>query len=147
LLVSGSNYADLYNALFQACNNLIASGVTTAADCTQVRNATDAVEMNLEPVVGFLPQADACAVPGRVPADLFFDDMENSGSGLWTFGVLTGSNTWAYSSGFAASGLLALRGGDIGSTTDSVAAMSTGVLLPAGAFLHFRHAFRFETPN
>ncbi len=147
LLTSGSNYADLYNYLFQACNNLIGSGVTTAADCTQVRNATDAVEMNLEPVVGFLPTAGFCPVAGKVPADLFFDDMEDSVSGNWTFANLTGQNTWAYSTGYATSGNLALRGGDIGSASDSVAAMSAGVLLPAGAFLHFRHAFLFEAPN
>jgi uncharacterized repeat protein (TIGR01451 family) len=145
LLTSGSNYADLYNYLFQACNNLTGSGVTTAADCTQVRNATDAVEMNLEPVVGYLPAASFCSTAGNVPANLFSDNMENAGSGNWTFTNLSGAvNPWTYVVGYATSGIRSLTVNDIGSVSDSVAAMSAGVVLPAGAFLHFRHAFSFE---
>jgi len=147
LLTSGSNYADLYNYLFQACNNLVGSSGITAGDCTEVRNATDAVEMNLEPVVGFLPTADFCPTATQVPATLFSDNMENAASGNWTFTNLTSTNSWTYLNGYATSGVLSLRGNDIGSISDSVAAMSTGVVLPAGAFLHFRHAFLFETPN
>jgi len=103
LLTSGSNYADLYNILFQACNNLILSGVTTAADCTQVRNAIDAVEMNLEPVVGFMPTAAFCPV-GKVPADMFSDDMEIIG-GKWAFSSLgVTANPWGYVNQYATSG-------------------------------------------
>jgi bacillolysin len=46
LLTSGSSYNDLYNALNQGCSNLIGTAGITADDCQQVRNATDAVEMN-----------------------------------------------------------------------------------------------------
>lgn len=120
--------------------------MTSAADCTQVRNASDAVEMNLEPVVGFMPTASVCPA-GKVPADLFFDDMENSVSTTWTFANLTGSNSWAYTSGYATSGALALGVRDTVPTSDSVAAMTAGVLLPAGAFLHFKHAFQFEVTS
>jgi len=145
LLTSGSNYADLYNYLFQACNNLIGSGVTTAADCTQVRNATDAVEMNLEPVVGYLPTAGFCPTAGNVPVNLFSDNMENTGSGNWTFTSLSGiANPWSYVTDYATSGIRALTVNDIGSVSESAAAMSAAVVLPAGAFLHFKHAFLFE---
>jgi len=145
LFTSGSNYADLYNYLFQACTNLIASSVTTAADCTQVRNATDAVEMNLEPVAGFMPTASLCPTGGQVPATLFFDDMENAASGKWAFSNLAGSaNPWTYFIGYATSGVQSLTVDDIGSISDSTAAMANGVVLPAGAFLHFKHAFDFE---
>ncbi len=147
LLTSGSNYADLYNYLFQACKNLIGLGVTTAADCTEVRKATDAVEMNLEPVVGFLPTAGFCPVAGNVPNNLFSDSMENAGSGNWTFSNLTGANSWFYSTVYATSGIRSLRVNDIASVSDSVAAMSAGVALQAGAFLHFKHAFLFESGN
>jgi len=142
LLTSGSNYADLYNYLFQACNNLIGSGVTTAADCTQVRNATDAVEMNLEPVIGYLPAAGFCPTAGNVTVNLFSDNMENPASGNWTFANLSGSaNPWAYITAYATSGVRSLTVDDIATLSDSAAAMSAGVVLPAGAFLHFRHAF------
>ncbi len=144
LLTSGSNYADLYNYLFQACNNLIGSGVTAAADCTEVRNATDAVEMNLEPVVGYLPTAAFCPTTGNVPVNLFSDDMENAGSGKWTFANLSGVNPWVYITGYATSGVRSLTVDDIATLSDSAAAMSAGVVLPAGAFLHFKHAFLFE---
>jgi bacillolysin len=46
LLTSGSGYNDLYNALNQGCSNLVGTAGITADDCQQVRNATDAVEMN-----------------------------------------------------------------------------------------------------
>jgi len=49
ILTSGSDYGDLYNALYQACSNLVGSGGITADDCQQVRNATLATEMNYGP--------------------------------------------------------------------------------------------------
>jgi len=144
LLTSGSSYADLHNYLFQACNNLINTSGIVAADCTQVRNATTAVEMNLEPVAGFLPTASFCTTAGQVPNNLFFDNMEAAGN--WTFTSLGGAaNPWAkLNVGYAASGIQSLTVDDIASISDSVAAMSAGVVVPAGAFLHFKHAFLFE---
>jgi bacillolysin len=47
LLTSGASYNDLYNALNQGCSNLVGTAGITADDCQQVRNATDAVEMNV----------------------------------------------------------------------------------------------------
>jgi len=47
ILTPSSDYYDLYNALYQACNNLIGESGITVDDCTQVRNATLATEMNL----------------------------------------------------------------------------------------------------
>src|SRR4029077_5569896 len=61
LLTSGSDYADLYDALYQGCNNLVGTNSITVGDCQQVRNATDAVEMNLQPVANFNPEAPVCA--------------------------------------------------------------------------------------
>ena len=48
LLSSGANYTDLYYAINQACSNLIggAEGITSS-NCTQVQNATQAVEMHV----------------------------------------------------------------------------------------------------
>src|SRR4029077_3318528 len=61
LLTSGSDYGDLYNALNQACTNLVgtATGIT-ALDCDQVGNATLAVEMNQQPASSFNTEAAFC---------------------------------------------------------------------------------------
>ncbi|MFN8634513.1 MAG: M4 family metallopeptidase [Chloroflexota bacterium] len=78
LLTPGSDYGDLYTALQQACSTLTSTGVMTVADCQQVQNAIDAVEMNLAPVVaGAAPPNPPFCPTGQSPTDLFFDDLEN----------------------------------------------------------------------
>ena len=141
LLTSGSNYYDLYQYLYQACLTLVDTSGITSDDCLEVRDATDAVEMNLEPASGFEPIVTPCPV-GQAPSDLFFDNMESSSS--WTFSNLTGSNSWSFAVGFAASGTKSLYVDDIDSISDSVAATNANVTLPANAFLHFKHVFWFE---
>src|SRR4030066_307093 len=84
LLALGSDYLDLYNALYQACQALIGTSGITSGDCTEVRDATDAVEMNLEPVAGFTTQATLCPVAGQVPANIVLHDFESNTTG-WTF--------------------------------------------------------------
>ncbi|MBW4573724.1 MAG: M4 family metallopeptidase [Aphanothece sp. CMT-3BRIN-NPC111] len=140
-LTSGSNYIDLYNYLYQSCTSQIGIAGITAANCTQVKNALDAVEMNLQPVAGFQPQASVCPV-GKNPVNAFFDDVE--GSSKWNFLTLKGYNPWKIETGYAASGTNLLYVEDVDSLSDSVAVMKTGVTIPAGAFLHFKHAFGFE---
>jgi Zn-dependent metalloprotease len=49
ILTPTSKYTDLYDALYQACNNLIGTSGIISNDCTQVRNATLATEMNYVP--------------------------------------------------------------------------------------------------
>ena len=148
LLTSGSDYGDLYNALYQACLILVggAEGVTSA-DCQEVRDATDAVEMNLEPYIGYNPDAAICWGSDEVPVDLFFDDLE-TGSADWSFGVLNGTSRWQYDSPygpFAYSGAHFLYADDFpDDISDSFAAMNNSVTLPSGAYLHFNHAFGFE---
>lgn len=46
ILTSGANYSSLYNALNQACNNLIGTSGITSSDCNEVNKATLATEMN-----------------------------------------------------------------------------------------------------
>src|SRR6185369_9231577 len=83
LLTSGADYADLYNALYQGCLNLVggAAGIVSG-DCQQVRNATDAVEMNLQPVTNFNTNAPLCGA-GLISNYSFTDDLE-SGTSNWT---------------------------------------------------------------
>lgn len=151
LLTSGSSYQDLYAALNQACINITGiSGITTA-DCGQVTNALDAVEMNNEPTpfgTSFAPQASYCST-GIQGTPIFSDDME--GDALWqtqtlTTGVPGLDNNWFYWNSYATSGIYALSVDDAGFAADSVAWTATGVNIPTGgAYLHFRHAFDLES--
>jgi hypothetical protein len=148
LLTSGSDYNDLYNLLYQACQNVIGTAGITAADCTEVREATLAVEMHLEPSAGFHPEAPVCTT--GVPSNVFFDNLE-SGAGNWGFTVAVGGGTrWQLDSPFwgvfAHSGLHSLYADDFPAVvTDARATMNNAVAIPAGAFLHFHHAYELES--
>jgi bacillolysin len=141
LLASGSNYNDLYNALYQGCSNLVGSAGITADDCQQVRNATDAVEMNVEPAAGFGPQASLCTQGN--PTNTYLNDAEDRKG--FDFVDLLGANPWQFGSGYASSGVRQLNIKGSPDKTDSVAAMSAGVTVPPSAFLHFKHAFDLES--
>ena len=82
-LLSGSNFLDNYNALKQSCADLTPA-VVTAAECLEVAKALDAVQMaNPLPC----PDAQPVSVPlcpaGQVANNVFFDNLENTGSGNW----------------------------------------------------------------
>jgi len=140
LLTLGSDYLDLYNALYQACQTLIGTSGITSGDCTEVRNATDAVEMNLEPVAGFTPQATLCPVAGQVPANIAFSDFEDNAAG-WTFSPV---NAWVRTLDYSTSGLYSLYATGSSSIADKRAMVEVNV--PAGtSYLYFRHDFAFET--
>jgi bacillolysin len=146
LLTSGSDYGDLGDALYQGCSNLVGTAGITTSDCQQVRNATLAVEMNLQPASGFNPEDPLCTI-GQTPVNLFFDDMEN-GTNNFAFSAAVGSNRWGDSIGFAHSGQHSLFGYDYPDVvTDTSVTLTNGIVLPSGAFLHFAHAFGFEAPN
>jgi bacillolysin len=146
LLTSGSDYADLQNALSQACSNLVGTAGISSSDCQQVWNATLAVEMHLQPQPGFNTDAELCQT-GQTPTTLFFDDLE-SGSGNFVFGAITGSQRWQRIQGYARSGRHSLYGNDLPvAVADSFAALANGVTIPSGAYLHFAHAYGFEAPN
>ena len=146
LLTSGSDYADLHDALFQACAGLVGTGAIVSADCQQVRNATLAVEMHLEPSPGFNPDAPVCA-PGQIPAAIFFDDIE-SGLSSFVTSSSVGPTRWSEVEWYAHSGLRSLYGHDSASGPgDSSIATASPITLPPGAFLHFAHSFGFHTPD
>jgi Zn-dependent metalloprotease len=149
LLVSGSDYADLYNALYQGCINLAGTQGITLADCQQVRNATEAVQMNVS-LATFSPDADLCpAGMDYHPSLVLFKDDFEQGIANWDLGKFSGNGEWQWASGYATSGARMLWGRDDQTFTNSYAAMNTNVALPAGSqpFLHFRHAFGFEFFN
>ncbi len=143
LLTSGSDYLDLHNALYQACQDLIGSAGIGADDCVAVQNATLAVEMNAQPSAGFMPAADLCQAGQSVSSTLFSDGFE-SGTSNWSLTHTVGADDWAGTTGYAATGIYSLYGYDPGSSSDLRAAMASSVSLPANAYLWFNHAFSFE---
>jgi Zn-dependent metalloprotease/fibronectin type 3 domain-containing protein len=82
ILTPSSNYYALYLGLYQACNNLVGTSGITADDCTQVRNATLATEMDHYPppppaanddfdaatVISSLPYTDSVNTAGATTA-------------------------------------------------------------------------------
>jgi len=149
LLTSGSDYQDLYYALQLTCENLTGSSGITAYDCLQVKNAVDAVEMNLQLAGCAAPEAPLCGA-GLVPKDLFSDNFESGGDN-WTHSPVTGFDTWNIPwAEYATSGVNSIWGQDLdcqSCLSESYASMNSGVTLPSAAYLHFRHAYDFEAPD
>ncbi|BAJ64823.1 M4 family metallopeptidase [Anaerolinea thermophila] len=153
LLTSASDYLDLYNALQQACSLLVGTNGITTADCTQVKNALDAVEMNQQPTGCAAPEAPVCTT--GVPIDLFKDDLENPASGKWASSSLSGGNYWFYpqypnslsfDATYATSGVTNFWGYNYDGAASYAIAMTSSVALPAGStpYLHFKHAYGFD---
>jgi Zn-dependent metalloprotease len=142
LLASGADYGDLYYALPQACYNELGTDSISEADCASVQQAVEAVEMNLQPVADYNTDAALCN-PGYAPVTRYFDGFE-SGSGSW----LTNSTHWTLGSPYgqyAHTGQEFVYGDDWpDEITDAQMQMSSNVLIPAGGFLHFAHAYDFE---
>jgi len=146
LLASGADYSDLYYALQQACANLIGQHGITSADCVEVKDALDAVEMNGQPAPNFNTDAPLCTTPGTGPSIIFADDLE-SGTSNWTFN--NGSYPrWQLDTPYgpyAQSGLHSLYADDYPAAITDASARLTSFVVPANAFLHFAHAYDFET--
>ncbi len=166
LLTSASDYGDLYNALQQACTDLIGtdadpgagSAVITSGDCTQVTNAVNAVEMNGTSAAAPNPEAPVCSA-GQSPHDLFYDNLENSAIGNWTTQLVSTDpaalDAWYYPQNpndpgfdatYATSGTTNFWGYDQEHTADYRIAMTKNVAIPAGSnpYLRFNHAYMFE---
>jgi bacillolysin len=143
LLTSGSDYADMYDALQQAAINL----GYNASERQTVKNAIDATEMDHQPT--WCPASEAPLCDSGVPCDLFFDDMENPASGNWTFGYYEGDNYWDYAIGYATSGQYCLYGYEYDYRGDYYVAMTSDVALTTGRqyYLHFKHYYMFDAPN
>ena len=147
LLTSGADYSDLYYALQQACTNLLGQKGISASDCTEVKDAIDAVQMYAQPVTNFNPNAPLCTVSSAVIA--LADDLEN-GTGKWTFDRIGPAMGWQLNSPygqFAQSGQHFLFADDYPQNgRDSLAdAILAPILVPNNAYLWFAHAYDFET--
>ena len=160
LLVSGSDYQDLHHILYQACMNILGNtdydgNKITIGDCGFVRNATDAVEINLQPtatpLLPFDADPDLCPEVNQ-QTYLFIDDLETDNS-QWSYGIDTGSQHWGYKTipthgRDAHSGLGYLYADDTYNSSDSFV-MTDPFNIPAdvgnGAFLYFYHDLMLDS--
>jgi hypothetical protein len=147
LLTSGSNFNDLYNALIQASFNI---GLG-AGDRQEVEDAVDATEMDIRPC-GDPVEAPMCT-GGLNPVDIFFDDLENPGSGNWASAADVGVNEWYYPQNShsypfdatnTSSGIYNFWGYNQPTSADFSIAQTLDVSMPANAFMHFKHYWDFE---
>jgi bacillolysin len=148
LLTSASAYADLADALPQACRNLVGRHGIVAGDCTQVERAVAATDMH-EPPPGQTPfTAEVCPRGTTATSILARDDLE-SGTGSWRFTGYGAGDPWdlasAYELVYATSGTQSLFGPNSDVRGEQAAEWAHDIVLPPDAVLHFNHAYEFET--
>lgn len=150
MLGSASDYADLGNALNQACTNLIGTDGITAGDCTSVAKSVQATEMATDPTNAPTVTAPVCT--SGSPVDVFSDDLENPGSGNWTRAAIVGSNGWFYPQNspsslfdatYSTSGTTNFWGSNRLTRSDSAIRTTNAIAVPADAFLRFNHSYGF----
>lgn len=140
-LTSGAGFSDDYNALNQSCTDLIGVVGITAADCTQVTKALQAVELNNRwPCAGATHAPPLCST--GIATNVFFDNFE-SVTGNWT--ATNSYGGWSsHSTAFAKSGTFEAFGDDPDDVSDHNLAKTLALTVPAGGRLYFDHAFEFE---
>lgn len=147
LLTSGSDFADLHEALFQGCLNIIGTDGIAYGDCLTVRNATDAVEMDMDPAQdpAFSPDPPMCPYSFKPGTVLYTTDLEGDVT-EWSAVDLSGNdNNWGLLSQYSTSGIRSFYAPNLDEVADSAIWTNTPVLLTTDVYLHFRHSFSFET--
>lgn len=156
MLGSASDYRDLASGLRQACTNLAGAGTDgfTTADCTQVDRAVKATEMDVAPVSAAAPRkASVCPTGRQAVATAWSDDLETP-AGQFTVQGIRGKAAWFYpqnpndidlNATWATSGSTNFWGYNRDAVSDSAVRTTTPVTVPANGFLHFKHAYAFET--
>ncbi len=110
LLVSGSDYNDIFNLLPQACNSLAGTHGIMSADCAQVVNAVTATEMDLINTFNGPDKVTSACPAGYIKSSLFSEGFEGTLAN-WT---LTGG-AWGFPPAdfnYAKSGLHELAAND-----------------------------------
>jgi Zn-dependent metalloprotease len=150
-LTSASDFLDNYNAVQQACSDLIGTAGITSANCVEVKKALDAVQMSATwACAPAQPASPALCPAGQQPVNVFFDNFE-AGLSNWTIGGDLG--TWHRTSAstnplggaaYATSGVDSLWGYDQATPALSTISRNASMIIPAGARLHFNHSYGFE---
>lgn len=139
-LRSGSGWQDLRSALYASCTGLIGSYGITSANCAQVDNAALATEMQLVPALAPGAEADVCA-SGQAPTYVVSDDADSWTR--WNTEVISGAPVLNWVDWYVASGTGARYIRDVATASDGALTFmeSTGVVVPSGGYLRFRHAY------
>ncbi|MEX2393995.1 MAG: Calx-beta domain-containing protein [Actinomycetota bacterium] len=139
-LTSGSDYADLYDALQQACSTLTGTGGVTAADCAEVTKAVTATEMSLPPLAGGAAEAPLCDTGDMT--SIFFDNIESGTTG-WNSSP---SGAWKRDDLYARSGDFSWLTVSNATSTAVALSMTSSKPIPPGskAYLRFDHSHFFE---
>jgi hypothetical protein len=147
ILVGGSDYADLHDALYQGCLNLTGTHGLTAGDCAEVLKAVDAVEMDYL-IPGFYGHAAVCPA-GQAPSDIWSDNIDDTRGAHFTETVIAGQSAWLVPwNSYPASGQWHLIARDDVVNTDAALAMNLDVPLPAGIpYLHFSQAIGMHSDD
>lgn len=159
LLTSASDYEALADALRQACSNLVGTGGITSANCTEVNDALLATEMDTDPPTATTTPAPTCEDHAvTTPNSVFFDNLENPGSGNWASGPTNpppaptvnhwfypqNSHPFPFDATYATSGDTNFWGYDRPTTADSSIAMTANAPVPTNGYMRFDHAHDFE---
>lgn len=109
-LFPSANYYDLYLALNAACQAMASTNEAgfTTSDCTQVKNATEAVRMHVRPAAVTGVMAPVCP-PGLYYAQTIFSENFESGFGQW---MATVNKEGTLSSFVPSTALEIIRNGD-----------------------------------
>lgn len=154
-LISSSDFQDNYSALQQACADLVGTAGITGANCAEVKDAVDAVQMATpwpcSATYGVNAAVPALCSAGKAPLNTFFDGFE---SGLGNWGVSGTAGTpiplWARTSTFWGPNAFATGGTDSAwgynqlQTSESRLTLASNLTIPVGARLQFNHSFGFE---
>ena len=142
-LTSGSGFLDDYNALNRSCNELIGTVGITSGDCTQVKTALEAVEMNLPwGCLGSVNPPAKCTAPGTVPFTIASEGFETS-LGNWV-SISSGLGSWQRINDLVKTGHYAAYGDDPDSYGNSYLQMINPVVIPLGGMMYFDHLYEFE---
>ena len=151
-LTSASDFLDNYNALKQSCQDLIGTAGITAADCTEVGDALDAVEMaSVWPCSPTQATVPAFCPVGQAPELWHFQDYEALGITTCPSGGV--ANSWCINKptsllgSFATSGTQSVWGYNRPVTGTMSLSTTLAGTLPANARMQFNHSFGFENTS
>jgi hypothetical protein len=132
--------ADGINLYFYINNSLVWSG----SDSELWGKEAGVTFYRTSDSTGDLLEVDWATMTGGSPTALYYDSFENIWQG-WAHAALSGADHWSREIGYSSSGDHMLYGWDPNVTTDYYMAMTQNITLPPHAFLHFKHAYDFES--
>jgi Zn-dependent metalloprotease len=156
LLQSGSDYADLGNALERACKDLTGttpkdrrgrpsrSGPIKNADCVEVRDAVLATELSRRPQHWPIPAEAPVCGKGEIATNRLYERFEGAPA---NFEFQTSDPHWFPVDWYAASNRYSMGAGDAGGPApyDTNLPQTAAVAIPEGAFLRFAHFYNLYT--